>query len=121
MIEIIISNICLWGHKTLSLLLVWVHCVCSVIPTDRPEAEVQIGWVQQCPGLPGLLQDGQHDLVPQGRVEADDLLDVAEQLGGLRLGEQAAVLQVQQPAEEQLHRNEKYNAHDTLTQRLSAL
>lgn len=74
--------------------------------TDRPEALVQIGGVQQRPGLSGLLQDGQHDFVPQGRVEADDLLDVTEQLCRLRLGEQAAVLQVQQPAEEQLHRNE---------------
>lgn len=91
--------------------LVWVQYVCSVITTDRPEAVVQIGGVQQCPGLPGLLQDGQHDLVPQGRVEVDDLLDVAEQLAGLGLGEQAAVLQVQQPAEEQLHRKKKKKNH----------
>lgn len=92
-----------------------------MIPTDRPEALVQVGGIQQRPGLPGLLQDGQHDFVPQGRVEVDDLLDVAEQLAGLRLGEQAAVLQVQQPAEEQLRRNKKKNTYETLTQRLSAL
>lgn len=75
-----------------------------MITTDRPEAVVQVRGVQQRPGLPGLLQDGQHDLVPQGRVEADDLLDVAEQLGGLHLGQQAALLQVQQPTQEQLQR-----------------
>lgn len=70
--------------------------------TDRPEAVVQVPGVQQRPCLLGLVQGGPHDLVPQGGVEADDLLDVAEQLGGLHLGEQAALLQVQQPAQEQL-------------------
>lgn len=75
---------------------------CSVLPTDRPEAVVQVPGVEQGPRLPGFVQDGPHHLVPQGRVEADDLLDVAEQLGGLHLGEQAALLQVQQPAQEQL-------------------
>lgn len=73
-----------------------------MLPTDRPEAFVQVPGVQQRPCLPGLVQGGPHDLVPQGGVEADDLLDVAEQLGGLHLGEQAALLQVQQPAQEQL-------------------
>lgn len=76
-------------------------------PTDRPEAVVQVPGVQQRPGLPGLVQGGPHDLVPQGGVEADDLRDVAEQLGGLHLGEQAALLQVQQPAAEQLQGGEK--------------
>ncbi|TNN36415.1 hypothetical protein EYF80_053415 [Liparis tanakae] len=76
----------------------------SVIATDRPEAVVEVGGVEQRPGLPGLLQDRQHDLVPQGRVQAQYLLDVAEQLGGLHLGQQAALLQVQQPAQEQLQK-----------------
>lgn len=74
----------------------------SVLPTDRPEAFVQVPGVQQRPCLPGLVQGGPHDLVPQGGVQADDLRDVAEQLGGLHLGEQAALLQVEQPALEQL-------------------
>lgn len=78
----------------------------DVIPTDRPEAFVQVPGVQQRPCLPGLVQGGPHDLVPQGGVQADDLWDVAEQLGGLHLGEQAALLQVQQPALEQLQRGE---------------
>lgn len=65
---------------------------------------VEVSGVEQSPGLPGLLQDRQHDLVPQGRVEADDLLDVSEQLGGLHLRQQTALLQVQQPTQEQLHR-----------------
>lgn len=64
---------------------------------------MQVGGVQQGPGLPGLVQDRQHDLVPQGPVQADDLLDVAEQLGGLHLGQEAALLQVQQDAQEELH------------------
>lgn len=83
----------------------------SVLPTDRPEAFVQVPGVQQRPCLPGLVQGGPHDLVPQGGVQADDLWDVAEQLGGLHLGEQAALLQVQQPALEQLRGGgEKKNA-----------
>lgn len=73
-----------------------------LLPTDRPEAVVQVPGVQQRPGLLGLVQGGPHDLVPQCGVQADDLLDVAEQLGGLHLGEQVALLQVQQPAQEQL-------------------
>lgn len=68
------------------------------------EAVVQAGGVEQRPGLPGLLQDGQHDLVPQLPVEADDLLDVAEEPGGLHLRQQAALLQVDQAAEEELRR-----------------
>lgn len=86
--------------------------------TDRPESVVQVRGVQQRPGLPGLLQDGQHDLVPQGGVKLDDLLDVAEQLGGLHLGQQAALLQVQQRAQEQL-RGGVYCETDTLTRWLS--
>lgn len=78
----------------------------SVLPTDRPEAFVQVPGVQQRPRLPGLVQGGPHDLAPQGGVQADDLWDVAEQLGGLHLGEQAALLQVQQPALEQLQGGE---------------
>lgn len=70
--------------------------------TDRREPQVQVRGVQQRPRLPGLPQDGQHDLVPQRGVKLDDLLDVAEELGGLHLGQQAALLQVQQPAQEQL-------------------
>ncbi len=65
---------------------------------------MQVGGVEQSAGLPGLLQDRQHDLIPQGRVQTDNLLDVAEQLGGLHLRQQAALLQVQQPAQEQLYR-----------------
>lgn len=76
----------------------------NIFTTDLLEALVQLGGVQQRPGLPGFFQDGQHDLVPQGCVEADDLLDVAEQLGGLHLGQQAALLQVQQPRQEKLWR-----------------
>lgn len=72
--------------------------------TDRPEAVVQVGGVQQGPGLSGLVQHRQHDLVPEGGVEADDLLDVAEQLGRLHLGQQAALLQVQQAGQEQLRK-----------------
>lgn len=75
-----------------------------MIATDRPEAVVKVGGVQQSARLPGLLQDRQHDLVPQQRVQADDLVDVAEHLGGLHLGQQAALLQVQQAAQEQLQR-----------------
>ncbi len=73
-----------------------------MITTDRPEAVVQVSGVEQSPGLPGLLQNRQHDLVPQGCVEADDLLDVTEQLGGLHLRQQTALLQIQQPTQEQL-------------------
>lgn len=69
---------------------------------DRHEALVQVGGVQQGPGLPGPVQDRQHDLVPQGPVQTDDLLDVAEQPGGIHLGQEAALLQVQQHAEEEL-------------------
>lgn len=72
------------------------------VPTDRPEAVVELRGVQQGPGPPGLLQDGDHDLVPQSRVEPDYLLDVTEQLVGLHLRQQAALLQVQQPTQEQL-------------------
>lgn len=79
----------------------------AVIATHRPEAVVQDSGVEQSPSLPGLVQDRQHDLVPQGGVEADDLLDVAEQLGGLHLRQQAALLQVQQPAQEQLKQTNK--------------
>lgn len=71
-------------------------------PTDRLEAVVKVRGVEQSAALPGLLQDGQHDLVPQGCVEADYLLDVTEQLGGLHLRQQTALLQVQQPTQEQL-------------------
>lgn len=56
-------------------------------------------------GLPGLVQDGQHDLVPQRPVKADDLVDVAEKLRGLHLHQQAAVLQVQQATQEELRRH----------------
>lgn len=76
----------------------------NMITTDRPEALLQVSGVEQSPGLPGLLQHRQHDLVPQGRVEADYLLDVTEQLGGLHLRQQTALLQVQQPTQEQLWR-----------------
>lgn len=72
-------------------------------PTDHHEAVVQVGGVEERAGLPGLLQDGQHDLVPQLPVKANDLLDVAEELGGLHLRQQAALLQVDQPAQEELH------------------
>lgn len=65
---------------------------------------VKGGGVQQRPGLPGLLQDRQHDLIPQGRVEAHNLLDVTEHLGGLHLRQQTALLQAQQPVHEQLER-----------------
>lgn len=67
---------------------------------------VQVGGVEERAGLPGLLQGGQHDLVPQLPVKANDLLDVAEELGGLHLRQQAALLQVDQPAQEEL-RGEK--------------
>jgi len=87
----------------------------SVIATDRPETVVKVGGVEQSPGLPGLLQDWQHDLVPQGRVESQYLLDVTEQLGGLHLGQQTAFLQVQQPAQEQLQKViQKKMSHQTL-------
>lgn len=76
---------------------------CSTPGTDRHEAVVQVGGVQECTRLPGLLQHRQHHLAPQGPVEANDLLDVAEQLGRLHLRQQAALLQVQQPAQEELH------------------
>lgn len=89
-----------------------------MIATHRPEAVVQDGGVKQSPSLPGFVQDRQHDLVPQGRVEADDLLDVAEQLGGLHLRQQATLLQVQQPAQEQLQRKQKIREDVTLTLRL---
>lgn len=74
----------------------------SASAADLDEAVVQAGGVQEGAGLPGRLQDGQHDLAPQLPVKADDLLDVAEQLGGLRLRQQAALLQVDQPAQEEL-------------------
>lgn len=96
----------------------------TVLPTDRPEAFVQVPRVQQRPCLPGLVQGGPHDLVPQGGVQADDLWNVAEQFGGLHLGEQAALLQVQQPALEQLQRGEgekktkKKTPGKTLTQKV---
>lgn len=77
--------------------------ICSTTGTDRHEAVVQVGGVEECPRLPGLLQHRQHHLVPQGPVKANDLLDVAEQLGRLHLHQQAALLQVQQPAQEELH------------------
>lgn len=80
---------------------------CSATRTDRHEAVVQVGGVEQCTRLPGLLQHRQHHLVPQGPVKAHDLLDVAEQLGRLRLGQQAALLQVQQPTQEELHAHPK--------------
>lgn len=82
--------------------LEYIH---SVTTTDHPEAMVKVGGVEQSPGLPSFLQDRQHDLVPQGRVEADDLLDVTEQLGGLHLNQQTALLQVQQPTQEQLEKD----------------
>lgn len=72
--------------------------------TDRGEAVVQVGGVEERVGPPGLLQDRQHDLGPQGPVKANDLLDVAEQLGRLHLRQQAALLQVEQPAQEELQR-----------------
>lgn len=75
---------------------------CSAAGTDRHEAAVQVGGVEEGARLPGLLQDRQHHLVPQGPVKPDDLLDVAEQLGRLHLRQQAALLQVQQPTQEQL-------------------
>lgn len=75
--------------------------------SDHHEAVVQVGGVQECTGLPGLLQDGQHDLVPQLPVKAKDLLDVAEQLGGLHLRQQAALLQVDQPTQEELQDRQK--------------
>lgn len=65
---------------------------------------MKVSWVEQGPGLPGLLQHRQHDLVPQGRVEADNLLNVAEELGGLHIRQQATLLQVQQPTQEQLEK-----------------
>lgn len=77
--------------------------ICSTTLTDRHEAVVQVVGVEECTRLPGLLQDRQHHLVPQGPVKANDLLDVAEQLGRLRLRQQAALLQVQQPTQEELH------------------
>lgn len=66
----------------------------SVTTTDRHEAVVELGRVEQSPGLSGLFQDWQHDLVPQGCVETDDLLDIAEQLGRLHLCQQTTFLQV---------------------------
>lgn len=80
--------------------------------TDRPEAVVEVSGVEKRPGLPGLLQDRQHDLVPQGGVEEDDLLDVTERLGGLHLRQQAALLQVQQPTQEQLEKNMSWRLSD---------
>lgn len=77
--------------------------LCSTTRTDRHEAVVQVGGVEQCPRLPGLLQDRQHHLAPQGPVKANNLLDVAEQLGRLHLRQQAALLQVEQPTQEELH------------------
>lgn len=74
----------------------------SLLQTDRPEAIVQVPWVKQRPCLLGLVQGGSHDLVPQRGVQVDDLLDVTEQFVGLHLREQAALLQVQQAAQEQL-------------------
>lgn len=76
----------------------------SVTLTDRGEAVVQVGGVEECAGPPGLVQDRQHDLGPQGPVKANDLLDVAEQLGRLHLRQQATLLQVEQPAQEALRR-----------------
>lgn len=78
--------------------------LCSERLTDHHEAVVQVGGVEECTGLPGLLQDGQHDLVPQLPVQADDLLDVAEQLRGLHLRQQAALLQVDQATQEELQK-----------------
>lgn len=77
--------------------------ICPATPTDRHEAVVQVGGVEERSRLPALLQHRQHHLVPQGPVKANDLLDVAEQLGRLHLGQQAALLQVQQPTQEELH------------------
>lgn len=70
---------------------------------------MEAGRIEQGPFLPGLIQDRQHDLVPQTGVEADDLLDVTEQLGGLHLRQQAALLQVQQPTQEPLDTHTKDN------------
>lgn len=70
--------------------------------TNHSETMVKVSGVEQSPGLPSLLQGRQHDLGPKGGVEADDLLNIAEQLGGFHLRQQAALLQVQQPTQEQL-------------------
>lgn len=75
---------------------------------------MQVPGVQQRPCLLGLVESWTHDLVPQGRVQADDLLDVAEQLVGLHLGEQAAFLQVQQAAQEQLQRGQRERVNKSL-------
>lgn len=76
----------------------------SVTAADRHEAVVELRRVEYSPGLSGLFQHWQHDLVPQGRVETDDLLDVAEQPGGLHLRQQTTLLQVEQATQEQLER-----------------
>lgn len=70
--------------------------------TDRPEAMLQVSGVKQSPGLPCLVQNRQHNLVPQGCVQADDLLDVTEQFGRFHLSQQPTLLQVQQSTQEQL-------------------
>lgn len=63
---------------------------------------MEFSWVQQSPILSGIFQHWQHDLGPQGSMKSDNLLDVAEELGGLHLHQQATLLQVQQPTQKQL-------------------
>lgn len=77
-------------HWTNALLPMWISSPSTFTVstvTHRPEAVVEVGGVEQSPGLPGLLQSREHHLVPQGRVEADYLLDVTEELGGFHLGQ----------------------------------
>ena len=79
----------------------------ALAPTHRGEAVVEGDGVQQGPGLPCLLQGGQHHLAPQGRVQTHQVLDVAEHLGGVHLRQQAALLQVEEAAQEQLPGRER--------------
>lgn len=87
-------NVVNWLRRTEMSRAAAPNIIHSVTTTDRHEAVVELCRVEQSPGLSGLFQDWQHDLVPQGCVEADDLLDVAEQLSGLHLCQQTTLLQV---------------------------